>query len=146
MVRSRRPHALQRSWLDRDVRDAAGEHGQNRHSDQGRLAAWTALLRALPQSRHPCRVVPSVYRCQSSRRRLGLREVSSERVIEVYARVHGGITARLAAAAQSGSLKASRVLLDGPYGGFEGNIKAYDRVLLLGGGSGTYSVPFGEEA
>ena len=64
---------------------------------------------------------------------------SGERVMEVYARVHGGITARLAAAAQSGSLKTSRVLLDGPYGGFGGNIKAYDRVLLLGGGSGAFS-------
>lgn len=66
---------------------------------------------------------------------------SGERVMEVYARVHGGITARLAAAAQSGSLKTSRVLLDGPYGGFEGNIKAYDRVLLLGGGSGASAIP-----
>ncbi|KAM5541792.1 hypothetical protein V8D89_004521 [Ganoderma adspersum] len=67
---------------------------------------------------------------------------SGERVMEVYARVHGGITARLAAVAQSGALKTSRVLLDGPYGGFEGNLKAYDRVLLLGGGSGvSFIVP-----
>ncbi|KAI1783527.1 ferric reductase NAD binding domain-containing protein [Ganoderma leucocontextum] len=67
---------------------------------------------------------------------------SGERVMEVYARIHGGITARLAAVAQSGSLKTSRVLLDGPYGGFEGNIKAYDRVLLLAGGSGvSFVVP-----
>nr|VWP00772.1 AAA domain-containing protein [Ganoderma boninense] len=65
-----------------------------------------------------------------------------ERVMEVYARVHGGITARLAAVAQSGALKTSRVLLDGPYGGFEGNLKAYDRILLLGGGSGvSFVVP-----
>ncbi|KAI1791776.1 hypothetical protein LXA43DRAFT_1094126 [Ganoderma leucocontextum] len=67
---------------------------------------------------------------------------SGERVMEVYARIHGGITARLAAVAQSGSLKTSRVLLDGPYGGFEGSIKAYDRVLLLAGGSGvSFVVP-----
>nr|VWO95070.1 FAD-binding FR-type domain-containing protein [Ganoderma boninense] len=67
---------------------------------------------------------------------------NDKRIMEVYARVHGGITARLAAAAQSGTLKTSRVLLDGPYGGFEGNIKAYDRVLLLGGGSGvSFVVP-----
>ena len=64
---------------------------------------------------------------------------SGGHVMEVYARVHGGITARLAAVAQSGALKTSRVLLDGPYGGFEGNLKAYDRVLLLGGGSGMIS-------
>ena len=63
---------------------------------------------------------------------------SGERVMEVYARVHGGITARLAAVAQNGSLKTSSVLLDGPYGGFEGNLKAYDRVLLLAGGSGAF--------
>ena len=63
---------------------------------------------------------------------------SGGRVMEVYARVHGGITARLAAVAQSGALKTSRVLLDGPYGGFEGNLKAYDRVFLLGGGSGVF--------
>ena len=66
-------------------------------------------------------------------------KAGGERVMEVYARVHGGITARLAAVAQSGALKTSRVLLDGPYGGFEGNLKAYDRVLLLGGGSGMIS-------
>ena len=63
---------------------------------------------------------------------------SGGRVMEVYARVHGGITARLAAVAQNGSLKTSSVLLDGPYGGFEGNLKAYDQVLLLGGGSGAF--------
>ena len=61
------------------------------------------------------------------------------RVIEVYARVRGGITARLSNVA--GSLKRSRVLLDGPYGGFEGNLEIYDRVLLLAGGSGSSSSP-----
>ena len=59
-------------------------------------------------------------------------------VVEMYARVHGGITARLGAIARNGTVKASRVLLDGPYGGVEGNLKAYDRVLLLGGGSGAF--------
>ena len=58
-------------------------------------------------------------------------------VAEIYARVRGGITARLSAAAKSGTLKTSKVALDGPYGGVEGNLKGYDRVLLLGGGSGT---------
>ena len=57
-------------------------------------------------------------------------------VMEIYARVHGGITARLATLAKQGSSGSSRVLLDGPYGGIEGNLKAYDRVLLLAGGSG----------
>ena len=59
-----------------------------------------------------------------------------KRVIELYARVRGGITARLAAVANKGTLKTSRVLLDGPYGGFDGNLHVYDRVLLLAGGSG----------
>ena len=57
-------------------------------------------------------------------------------VIELYSRTHGGITGRLAAVAQSGALKASAVMLDGPYGGLEGNLKVYDRAILLAGGSG----------
>lgn len=60
----------------------------------------------------------------------------SGRTMEIYARVHGGITARLGAVAKSGSVKTSHVLLDGPYGGVEGNLHSFDRVLLLGGGSG----------
>ncbi|RDX54024.1 hypothetical protein OH76DRAFT_1057624 [Lentinus brumalis] len=67
---------------------------------------------------------------------------SGSGVIEMYARVHGGITTRLRAVAEQGSLKTSRVLLDGPYGGVEANFQVYDRVLLLGGGSGvTFVVP-----
>ncbi|KAI0730785.1 ferric reductase NAD binding domain-containing protein [Earliella scabrosa] len=63
-------------------------------------------------------------------------------VMEIYARVHGGITARLAALAKKGAAGSSRVLLDGPYGGVEANLKVYDRVLLLAGGSGvTFVVP-----
>ena len=61
-----------------------------------------------------------------------------KQMIEMYARVHGGITARLGAVARNGTLRTSRVLLDGPYGGAEGNLKVYDRVLLLGGGSGAF--------
>ena len=57
-------------------------------------------------------------------------------VMEIYARVHSGITARLATLAKQGSSGSSRVLLDGPYGGIEGDLKVYDRVLLLAGGSG----------
>ena len=59
--------------------------------------------------------------------------------IELYARVQGGITARLDAIAKSNRLKISSVLLDGPYGGLEGNLRVYDRALLLGGGSGMSS-------
>ena len=64
------------------------------------------------------------------------KTVSKGGVVEMYARVHGGVTARLGAIARNGTMKASKVLLDGPYGGVEGNLKAYDRVLLLSGGSG----------
>ena len=59
--------------------------------------------------------------------------------IELYARVQGGITARLDAIAKNNRLKVSSVLLDGPYGGLEGNLHVYDRALLLGGGSGMSS-------
>lgn len=58
-------------------------------------------------------------------------------VVQMYARIQGGITARLGSAARNGQLKISSVMLDGPYGGFEGNLNVYDRALLLGGGSGT---------
>ncbi|KAI0675049.1 ferric reductase NAD binding domain-containing protein [Trametes maxima] len=72
----------------------------------------------------------------------GAEAKDGRREIEVYARVHGGITRRLAALCDSGRLRSSRVLLDGPYGGVEGDLKAYDRVLLLAGGSGvTFVVP-----
>ena len=64
-------------------------------------------------------------------------EKDGVRAVELYARARGGITARLDALARAGSLKTSKVVLDGPYGGIEGNLEAYDRVLLLGGGSGT---------
>ncbi|KAI9068058.1 hypothetical protein FKP32DRAFT_1642960 [Trametes sanguinea] len=63
-------------------------------------------------------------------------------VMEIYARVRGGITARMAALCAAGGLRSSRVLLDGPYGGIEGDLRLYDRVLLLAGGSGaTFVVP-----
>ncbi|KAF7789874.1 hypothetical protein EIP86_000822 [Pleurotus ostreatoroseus] len=65
-----------------------------------------------------------------------------QHIIELYARVQGGITARLDAVAKNSTLKMSSVLLDGPYGGLEGNLHVYDRALLLGGGSGiTFVVP-----
>ena len=67
-------------------------------------------------------------------------KAGGERVMEVYARVHGGVTARLGAVAKKGNVAGTRVFLDGPYGGIEGNIKVYDRALLLGGGSGTWQL------
>ncbi|KAI0329178.1 hypothetical protein GY45DRAFT_1253334 [Cubamyces sp. BRFM 1775] len=63
-------------------------------------------------------------------------------MIELYVKIHGGITRRLQGLCQGGCLRSSRVLLDGPYGGVEGDLKVYDRVLLLAGGSGaTFVVP-----
>lgn len=59
--------------------------------------------------------------------------IASSGQIVVYARVGGGITARLANPGE----KDVRVLLDGPYGGIGGDLRIYDRVLLVGGGSGT---------
>ncbi|KAI0829614.1 hypothetical protein BC628DRAFT_1052058 [Trametes gibbosa] len=67
-------------------------------------------------------------------------EAIKRRSIKVYARVHGGTTARFAAMREDGALRSSRVLLDGPYGGVEGNIKVYDCVMLLAGGSGVARV------
>ncbi|KII85014.1 hypothetical protein PLICRDRAFT_178779 [Plicaturopsis crispa FD-325 SS-3] len=54
--------------------------------------------------------------------------------LEVYLRVHDGITARLATFALTG--KSSRVLLDGPYGGLAVPLSRYEKVLLIAGGSG----------
>ena len=71
---------------------------------------------------------------------------TGEHVIEHYARVHGGITARLGTVAKQGSSKVSTVSLDGPYGGMEGNMHVYDRVLLLGGGSGMFACQMSSRA
>ncbi|KAF7798824.1 hypothetical protein EIP86_010050 [Pleurotus ostreatoroseus] len=57
-------------------------------------------------------------------------------IIQMYARIRNGITARLGAAARNGRLKTSSVMLDGSYGGFESNLRVYNRALRLGGGSG----------
>lgn len=61
--------------------------------------------------------------------------VSASGQMEIFARVGRGITERLASIA--GDKDASvPVLLDGPYGGVGGEVGIYDRVLLIGGGSG----------
>ncbi|KAM0748822.1 hypothetical protein T439DRAFT_357978 [Meredithblackwellia eburnea MCA 4105] len=51
--------------------------------------------------------------------------------IEVYARIGRGLTKRLAEVNHE-----VPVLLDGAYGGVSGKLEAYDKVLLIGGGSG----------
>ncbi|KAF8075223.1 ferric reductase NAD binding domain-containing protein [Lyophyllum atratum] len=64
----------------------------------------------------------------------------SSGVLEFCMRVREGMTGRLVSFAGSGA--ASAVLLDGPYGGVHGSLGAYDRVVLLAGGSGaSFTVP-----
>ncbi|KAJ7683212.1 FAD-binding domain-containing protein [Mycena rosella] len=62
---------------------------------------------------------------------------------ELVLRVHGGLTRALAArvaAAPAGW--ATRVVLDGPYGGLHVPLAAYERVYLLAGGTGaTFTLP-----
>ncbi|ORY91592.1 ferric reductase like transmembrane component-domain-containing protein [Leucosporidium creatinivorum] len=50
--------------------------------------------------------------------------------MELIVKVRDGITRRLAVEEEV------RVLLDGPYGGLQGNLEAFDHVLLVAGGSG----------
>lgn len=56
--------------------------------------------------------------------------------IEVFARVRRGVTTRLADVGGEKQVSIP-VLLDGPYGGSSVSLETYDRVLLVGGGSGT---------
>ncbi|KAL1716034.1 hypothetical protein EV715DRAFT_275354 [Schizophyllum commune] len=66
------------------------------------------------------------------------RDGSATRELEVVFRVHGGTTAALAARAAGKVGLSMRVLVDGPYGGVPVTLAAYDRVLLLAGGSGEW--------
>jgi NAD(P)H-flavin reductase len=60
--------------------------------------------------------------------------------LELFVRGQNGITGRLVKFALG--TRTSRVLLDGPYGGIQGSLKIYDRVLLVAGGSGsTFVMP-----
>ncbi|KAI5825867.1 hypothetical protein K523DRAFT_375380 [Schizophyllum commune Tattone D] len=69
-------------------------------------------------------------------------EGADSRELEVVFRVHGGTTAALAARAAGKVGLSMRVLVDGPYGGVPVTLAAYDRVLLLAGGSGaTFTLP-----
>ncbi|KAL1751331.1 hypothetical protein FB107DRAFT_222251 [Schizophyllum commune] len=65
-------------------------------------------------------------------------EGGDSRGLEVVFRVHGGTTAALAARAAGKVGLSMRVLVDGPYGGVPVTLAAYDRVLLLAGGSGKH--------
>ena len=65
-------------------------------------------------------------------------EGADKRELEVVFRVHGGTTAALAARAAGKVGLSMRVLVDGPYGGVPVTLAAYDRVLLLAGGSGKH--------
>ena len=63
--------------------------------------------------------------------------------MEVFARVGGGTTKHLAERDEAGSLP---VILDGPYGGPNSTLEVYDRVLLVGGGSGkVFALDVGDE-
>ena len=55
---------------------------------------------------------------------------------DVVLRVRGGTTKVLAARAAGRPSVATRVMVDGPYGGVPVALRTYDRVLLMAGGSG----------
>lgn len=114
------PEDMVKIIIPTQIKWRAGQHFFVRFLDLGIHAA----------SSHPF-TVSTLYDLQQSE-----GEGGGLRVMEIYARVRGGITARLAAVAASQSMRTSYVMLDGPYGGVEGNLKTYDRVLLLAGGSG----------
>ncbi|KAL1746923.1 hypothetical protein HDZ31DRAFT_80856 [Schizophyllum fasciatum] len=70
----------------------------------------------------------------------GLRD--GGRAADVVLRVRGGTTRALAARAAGRPAVGARVMVDGPYGGVPVALRAYDRVLLLAGGSGaTFTIP-----
>ena len=61
--------------------------------------------------------------------------------VELVLKVHGGITAALAKKVSKGKIDAkTRVFVDGPYGGIPVDLKGYDRVMLLAGGSGSTTI------
>ncbi|KAL1723250.1 ferric reductase NAD binding domain-containing protein [Schizophyllum commune] len=64
------------------------------------------------------------------------------RTADVVLRVRGGTTRVLAGRAEGKPAVATRVMVDGPYGGVPVALGTYERVLLLAGGSGaTFTVP-----
>ncbi|KAJ7082896.1 FAD-binding domain-containing protein [Mycena belliarum] len=62
--------------------------------------------------------------------------------VELVMRVRGGLTRALAGRAAGKAAWATRVVLDGPYGGLHVPLAKYERVFLLAGGTGaTFTVP-----
>jgi predicted ferric reductase len=68
--------------------------------------------------------------------------VSKENLFRFYVKKHRGMTEDLFNNALD--TVDVRVLLDGPYGGIGGDLSVFDRVLLVGGGSGVCSFRFGQ--
>lgn len=63
-----------------------------------------------------------------------------DREMVVLVKAYSGVTRKLAKLAERGAGLSVPVLLDGPYGDSHASLSVYDRVLLIGGGSGM-SVP-----
>ncbi|KAJ7314611.1 FAD-binding domain-containing protein [Mycena albidolilacea] len=69
-------------------------------------------------------------------------EGKEEAELELVMRVHGGLTHALARRVAGKAAWATRVVVDGPYGGLHVPLQAYERVYLLAGGSGaTFTLP-----
>jgi hypothetical protein len=65
-------------------------------------------------------------------------EGKEEAELELVMRVHGGLTRALARRVAGKAAWATRVVVDGPYGGLHVPLQAYERVYLLAGGSGGF--------
>ncbi|KAJ7122546.1 FAD-binding domain-containing protein [Mycena crocata] len=71
-----------------------------------------------------------------------LHKAGAENTVELVLRAHGGLTRALADRVSGKASWATRVVVDGPYGGLHVPLKAYERVYLLAGGTGaTFTVP-----
>ncbi|KAJ7265322.1 FAD-binding domain-containing protein [Mycena rebaudengoi] len=65
-----------------------------------------------------------------------------DNMVDLLMRVRGGITRALAEKVASKPGWATRVVVDGPYGGLQVPLKTYDSVVLLAGSSGaTFALP-----
>ncbi|WVQ77275.1 hypothetical protein IAR50_006959 [Cryptococcus sp. DSM 104548] len=62
------------------------------------------------------------------------RQFTEQSAIKLYIKKHRGMTESLFEKAEE--MGDVRVVLDGPYGGINGDLGDYERVLLIGGGSG----------
>ncbi|KAJ6605137.1 ferric reductase NAD binding domain-containing protein [Mycena sp. CBHHK59/15] len=73
-----------------------------------------------------------------------ISSVRADGAAELVLHVHKGISRRMAdkVDAAAGAAWTTRVVVDGPYGGMHTPLKGYDRVYLLGAGSGvTFTLP-----